>query len=387
MINPTTTAWGMAAMTLSMSNWRLTPVKTNSIAVVLGTRPEIIKLAPVISELGAAARVIHTGQHYDSRLSKVFFDAFALPEPTERLEIGGKSRGSQIGEATSGLDALFADPRPDAVVVQGDTNTVLAASLAANAREIPLVHVEAGLRSHDRRMPEEHNRVVADHLSDLCLAPTETAHQNLLSEGIPDFRTVVTGNTVVEALNKLLPTPGERKRILEDLSLTSKAFCISTIHRPENVDNPETFEKILRNLSTIGIPVVLPLHPRSRLRAKEAGLDHLLQFLVVTDPLDYRTFLALLAESALAIADSGGIQEEVSVLKRPLIVVRRSTERPEVLGTFATLVEPGDDISQEARKLLADIGEIHSRLASIPSPYGDGSASAKSVAAIQELLR
>src|SRR5680860_1413495 len=159
-----------------------------SVAVVLGTRPEIIKLAEIIRLLGPAALLIHTGQHYDSNLSEVFFRQLDLPAPHVRLAVGGSTRGQQIGEAIQGLDGIFAETRPAAVVAQGDTNTVLAAAIAANAREVPLVHVEAGLRSYDRSMPEEHNRVVTDHLSDLLLAPTETALNNLLSEGIPENR-------------------------------------------------------------------------------------------------------------------------------------------------------------------------------------------------------
>ncbi len=358
----------------------------SSIAIVLGTRPEIIKLAPVIAQLGSAARVVHTGQHYDPNLSKVFFDAFGIEEPTERLEIGGLSRAAQIGEAVSGLDKLFERRRPAAVVVQGDTNTAAAAALAANAAEIPLIHVEAGLRSFDRRMPEEHNRVIADHLSDLCLAPTTVAAANLAAEGIDDERVVITGNTVVEAVERLLPPPERRKEILHDLGLEGAGFVVSTLHRPENVDDPRIFTVILEQLAALPLPVILPLHPRSRSRAAAGGLGPLLERLQVVDPLDYSTFLGLLAESALAVADSGGIQEEVSVLKRPLVVVRRSTERPEVIGTFAQRVEPGPEIGRAALEVLNDLQATLSRLAGIPSPYGDGTAAAQSVSAIRALL-
>lgn len=362
------------------------PLPDGLVAVVLGTRPEIIKLAPVIAELGSAARVIHTGQHYDPNLSKVFFDAFGIEEPTERLEIGGMSRAAQIGEAVSGLGRVFERRRPAAVAVQGDTNTVVAASLAANASEIPLVHVEAGLRSFDRRMPEEHNRVIADHLSDLCLAPTTVSAANLAAEGIDDKRVVITGNTVVEAVERLLPVPERRKEILRELGLSPTEFVVSTLHRPENVDDPEIFTVILEQLASLSLPVILPLHPRSRERAASGGLGPLLDRLRIVEPLDYPTFLGLLAESALAVADSGGIQEEVSVLKRPLVVVRRSTERPEVIGTFARRVEPGPGIGQAAREVLDDLEATLTRLAGIPSPYGDGTAARKSVAAIRMLL-
>jgi UDP-N-acetylglucosamine 2-epimerase (non-hydrolysing) len=357
-----------------------------SVAVVLGTRPEIIKLAHIIRLLGPAARVVHTGQHYDPALSGVFFHAFGLDDPTISLEIGGRSRGAQIGQAVSSLDAHFEADPPRAVVVQGDTNTTMAAAIAANAREIPIVHVEAGLRSHDRAMPEEHNRIVTDHLADLLLAPTDQARSNLIREGIPDERIVVTGNTVVEAVTSLLPSDEQRRKLLHRFGLNPNAFILSTFHRPENVDPPETFANILGELAGLGIPVLLPLHPRSRLRVEQHGLSSLLDKVMVVDPLGYQDFLGLLAECAVAVADSGGVQEEVSVVKRPVVVVRNSTERPEVIGTFATRVSPGPEISRVVTGWLADLPALHRRLADLPSPYGDGRASERSVAEIHRLV-
>ena len=357
-----------------------------SIAVVLGTRPEIIKLAHVIRLLGPAARVVHTGQHYDPSLSGMFFHAFQLDDPAVRLEIGGRSRGAQLGEAISALDRHFGEDRPIAVVAQGDTNTTLAAAVAANAREIPMVHVEAGLRSHDRAMPEEHNRVVADHLADLLLAPTDVARSNLLDEGLPAERIVVTGNTVVEAVTSLLPSKERRSELLKHFGLTTDGFVLSTFHRPENVDHEETLTSILTELAGLGVPVVLPLHPRSRNRIENYGLAPLLNRLTVIDPLGYTDFLGLLAECALAVADSGGVQEEVSVLKRPVVVVRNSTERPEVIGTFAERVLPGPGIGRTVAAWLADLPALHRRLSSLPSPYGDGKASERTVAEITRLV-
>ena len=358
----------------------------NSVAVVLGTRPEIIKLAHIIALLGPAARVIHTGQHYDANLSEVFFGAFGLAPPSRFLEVGGEPRGIQIGEATSRLTRLFEDDPPRAVVVQGDTNAVLAGALAANATETPLVHVEAGLRSYDRAMPEEHNRVICDHLSDLCLAPTETSASNLAGEGIEGERVAVTGNTVVEALGALLPTSAERARVLARYCLAPNGFILSTFHRPENVDHPQTWKAILSDLAGVSLPVLLPLHPRSRQRAASFGLGPLLDQLQVVDPLPYPEFLSLLAECALAVSDSGGVQEEVSVVKRPMVVVRNSTERPEVLGTFAVLRKPGDGVGEAITQILETLDYTHRRLADTPTPYGDGTASLRSVALIERLV-
>ncbi|MYJ15315.1 MAG: UDP-N-acetylglucosamine 2-epimerase (non-hydrolyzing) [Acidimicrobiia bacterium] len=358
----------------------------SSVAVVLGTRPEIIKLAHIIRLLGPAARVIHTGQHYEANLSEVFFGAFGLSPPGHYLEVGGEHRGVQIGEATTRLTRLLEDDPARAVVVQGDTNAVMAGALAANATETPLVHVEAGLRSHDRAMPEEHNRVVCDHLSDLLLAPTETAAGKLAKEGIADHRVAVTGNTVVEAVGTLLPEADRRAEVLARYGLAPNGFILSTFHRPENVDDPGTWKTILSDLARLPLPVVLALHPRSRRRVASFGLEPLLDRLQVIDPLPYGEFLALLAECALSVSDSGGLQEEVSVLKRPMVVVRNSTERPEVIGTFAVLRSPGDHIDEAVTQIVETLEYTHSRLAETPTPYGDGTASVRSVTLIEKLV-
>jgi UDP-N-acetylglucosamine 2-epimerase (non-hydrolysing) len=364
----------------------VTALPDHSVAVVLGTRPEIVKLAGLVRLLGPAARVVHTGQHYDPELSGIFFDEFDMVRPEAHVDIGGERRGTQIGRATAGLDDLFTDDRPLVVVVQGDTNTAAAGALAANASDIPLVHVEAGLRSFDRRMPEEHNRVIADHLADLCLAPTDGNRANLVAEGIGDDRIVVTGNTVVDAVGHLLPSPTERASILERFGVAPSGFVLSTFHRPENVDDAERLARILGQLASLPVPVVLPLHPRTVRRVEAFGLGHLLTGIEVVEPIGYREFLALGAESALLVSDSGGVQEEVSVYKRPLIVVRRSTERPEVLGTFARLVDPGPGISQIAVEWLERLDDVHADLAGMPSPYGDETAPRRSVDAIEALV-
>jgi UDP-N-acetylglucosamine 2-epimerase (non-hydrolysing) len=356
-----------------------------SIAVVLGTRPEIVKLGEIIRLLGPAALLIHTGQHWDQGLSEVFFDQLELAAPDVHLAIGGERRGRQIAAAVAAIDEVLETERPLAVVAQGDTNTTAAAAIAANATETPMVHVEAGLRSFDRRMPEEHNRVIADHLADLLLAPTETSRSNLLDEGIPDERIEVTGNTVVEAVGRLMPSADERERILRSFSVTRGGFVLSTFHRPENVDDPETLATILETLGFLPLPVILPLHPRTVANVEAFALGDLLGKLQVVEPVGYREFLGLGAESALLVSDSGGVQEEVSVYKRPVIVVRRSTERPEVIGTFAERVEPGPRIAELAAEWIGDLADIHERLASTPSPYGDGSASRRSVAAIEHM--
>jgi len=368
-----------------MTNHPTSELHPGAVAVVLGTRPEIVKLANVIRLLGPAARVVHTGQHYDEHLSEIFLEEFGLSEPGVHIGVGGKTRGGQIGATVTAMDLHLEKDPPQALVVQGDTNASLAGAIAANAREIPLVHVEAGLRSFDRRMPEEHNRVLTDHLGDLLCAPTTVAEQNLIVEGIPVSRIQVTGNTVVEAVMELLPDESKRLDILAEHDLEPGRFVLATFHRPENVDDAERFAAILDQLAHLGLPVLLPLHPRSAARASEFGLLERLGALRVIDPIGYTDFLGLGAESAFLVSDSGGVQEEVSVYKRSVIVVRRSTERPEVLGTFAELVEP-EDIGAVADRWLGDVDELHRSLRDLASPYGDGSASELTVKAIRELV-
>jgi UDP-N-acetylglucosamine 2-epimerase (non-hydrolysing) len=354
---------------------------------VFGTRPEIVKLAGVLELLGPAARTIFSGQHFDELLSTVFFEELRLPAPDVRLAVGGRTRAQQIGELVLRLHEQFTAHRPAVVVVQGDTNTALGGALAANALEIPLVHVEAGLRSFDRRMPEEHNRVVIDHLADLCLAPTDRARDNLLAERIEETRVAVTGNTVVDAALRLMPEAGARAALLGGLGLSPGAFILATFHRPENVDDVDRLRRLLHHLSGLDRPVLFPVHPRTRAHIEAHGLEDATRGVRMIPPLAYTAFLGLSAECAFLVSDSGGVQEEASIVKRPVIVVRRTTERPEVLGTFATLVPSLDDLPRVAGRLLATLEATHRRLAETPCPYGDGRASSLCVRQVRVALR
>lgn len=355
------------------------------IAVVFGTRPEIIKLAPIVRRLAAPVALIHTGQHYDHGLSDALLAELGLGQPVAHLGVGGDHRGVQIGAACERLTRRFLAQRPAAVVVQGDTNATVAGALAANAAGVPLVHVEAGLRSGDRRMPEEHNRRLADHLADLCCAPTDTNVANLRAEGIAPTRIVRTGNTVVDAVLALRPSPAEVEAVLAAHGVVRGRYLLATLHRPENVDDPAVLQPILAGLRRAPLPVVLPLHPRTRRRIADAGLEHALAGLTVTEPVGYRTFLALLDGCALAVSDSGGVLEEASVIGRPVVVVRRSTERPEVLGTVAHLAGPAT-LLRAVEALCADLDGVHRQLEALPCPFGDGRAAERTVAAIAGLL-
>lgn len=355
------------------------------IVIVFGTRPEIIKLSGIVQRLGWAAALIHSGQHWDDTMSGVFLRDFGFGRPQHTLEVGGLTRGEQIGEATAGLSRLLAELQPDVVVVQGDTNSAVSGALAANATGIAVVHVEAGLRSFDRAMPEEHNRVIIDHLADVCFAPTAVSAANLDREGIPASRVVVTGNTIVEAVGRLLPDEMARGALLDQYGLERSRYILATIHRPENTDSDKLGE-VLTALGSLPLPVVFPLHPRTAKMVEQAGLQSLLTPLVVVEPLAYEPFLGLLADCALSVSDSGGVQEEVSVLGRPVVVVRRSTERPEVQGIWATLADSGPAMTSAVESLLADLPARHERLESLASPYGDGGASRRCVDAIHRLL-
>jgi UDP-N-acetylglucosamine 2-epimerase (non-hydrolysing) len=371
-----------------------TPRPDGRIAVVAGTRPEIIKLAPVIAEIErrfsrGAALVIDTGQHYDAAMSGQFWSELGPGYPEVRLQGGGMSRAGCVGSLTAALGGLFSGIRPSAVVVQGDTNSTLAGALAANAEGIPLVHVEAGLRSYDRAMPEEHNRVMVDHLADLCCAPTLANAANLLAEQIPEQLVAVTGNTVIEAVRRQLPGPVARRRTLEVLGLEPDRFLLATIHRPENTDDPEALGAILMalQLSTRRLPVVVPLHPRTAVAIERFGLGSLLQHLRVLPPLGASDFLSLAAHALVIVSDSGGLAEEVTVLKRPLVVVRRSTERAEAVEAgFARMAAP-NDVAATVDALLQEHRSLLHLLARTPSPFGDGSASTRITDGIAALVR
>jgi UDP-N-acetylglucosamine 2-epimerase (non-hydrolysing) len=362
------------------------------VAVVLGTRPEILKMAEIIELLGDRAFLVHTGQHWDHGMSGAFMEQLRVPDPAVSLAIGGGSRAQQIAQLMLELESTFQAERPDAVMVQGDTNSVVGAGLTANALGIPLVHVEAGLRSFDRAMPEEHNRVVTDHLSDLCLAPTEGNRQNLLAERIPEDRIVVTGNTIVGVAARGLEALRDGdlpERLLGTLGVRPEEYILATVHRPENTDTEAALTALFSSLAQINHDagqVVLPLHPRTRARLEHFGLAHLLDGLRVLEPLGYEEFTALAARAGLLISDSGGVQEEASVWKRPVIVVRRSTERQEGIGTFAHMSGIGEDLVSLATELFGTRNEIMARLEGLPSPYGDLTAAAQSIEAVDRLL-
>ena len=241
-----------------------------SIAIVFGTRPEIIKLAPLIRGLGSRAMVIHTGQHFDDNMSGAFLRQLRLGDPQYHLDVGGLTRGAQIGRSVTAIEALLIELRPRAVVVQGDTNSGVGGAIAANAASIPLLHLEAGLRSFDRSMPEEHNRILIHAIADRCLAPHQT-NAALLDAGHRSRPDRVTGSTLREALLPMLPDRSERLRLLHQHGLQPNEFVLATVHRAENADSPTRLATILTELAGLGVPTVLPLHPQHERGSRSTG--------------------------------------------------------------------------------------------------------------------
>ncbi len=344
------------------------------ITIVLGTRPEIIKLSPIIracEQRGADYRVLHTGQHYSPEMDRIFFDELELPPPAVNLDVGSASHAVQTGRIMGGVEDVLLRERADAVLVQGDTNTVLAASLAAAKLHIPVGHVEAGLRSFDRRMPEEINRVVADHVADLLFAPTETARRHLLAEGIPDARIAVVGNTIVDAVRQNREISDRRVRVLGPLGLERGKYILTTAHREENVDERVRLEGILTGLRAVqqrlDLPVVFPVHPRTTSRMQRFGIGA--DGLMAIPPLGFLEFLQLEANARLVFTDSGGVQEETCILGVPCVTLRENTERPETVDVGANMLAGTDP-----DRILAAAEEMLARRRGWENPFGDGRA-------------
>lgn len=342
-----------------------------TIAIILGTRPEIIKCSPLVRELEARTEpyyVIHTGQHYSFAMDRVFFEDLRLPEPRYHLNVGSGEHGEQTGRMLSGIEKIFADDPPGTVLVQGDTNTVLAGSLVASKSPARLGHVEAGLRSYDRTMPEEVNRVVSDHLSDLLFAPTATARKNLVREGIDPSTVHVTGNTVVDALYAHRELSEERYCCPP----SEHPYILITAHRQENVDDPQRLRDILRAMGTLASDlereVIFPAHPRTVKMMAWFGYA-VPPGVRLIDPVGYLQFLQLEARASLIVTDSGGIQEEACLLGVPCVTIRENTERPETVAVGANVLAGTDEAT-----IVAKAHEMLSRKKRWKQPYGDGSS-------------
>ena len=292
---------------------------------IVGARPQFIKLGPLSSELRKSfeEKIVHTGQHYDEKMSSLLFKDLEIPKPDYNLSIGSGNHGEQTGKMLSSIEEILLKEKPDAVVVFGDTNSTLAGALAAVKLEIPSFHVEAGLRSFNRSMPEEINRVVADHTSDFLLAPTQTAVDNLKVEGL-QAKTYLTGDIMVDALTNNLEKAKILSKIESEISL-NEDFYLLTLHRPYNVDSPENLKLIFNKLSETGMNIIFPVHPRTRKIIESNSIEPGKKFKLI-EPLGYLDFLKLQSLSKKILTDSGGIQKEAYLLEKPCITLRPETE-------------------------------------------------------------
>ncbi len=353
------------------------------ILCVAGARPNFMKLAPLVAGLDRdpafAPFIVHTGQHYDDQMSGQFFRDLGLPDPKFNLTVGSGSHAQQTAEILRRFEPVVLEEMPDAVLVVGDVNSTMACALVAKKLQIPVIHVEAGLRSFDRSMPEEINRLVTDAISDLLLVTEESGRRNLLTEGVAPDRIFLVGNLMIDSLRANIHQ-AQQSDILERLGAKAKSYGLVTLHRPSNVDDPDHLAELVETLSIIAaeLPLYLPVHPRTRTRLA----DHKLGVhpdIHLTDPLGYLDFLWLMSNSSVVLTDSGGIQEETTVLGVPCLTLRDNTERP-------ATIEEGTNILAGTRK--SSILDAWCQMKQSPKAgripkYWDGSAAARCV----EVLR
>lgn len=343
------------------------------ITIILGTRPEIIKMSPIIREYEKRHMdyfVIHTGQHYSYNMDKVFFEQLKLPEARYNLDIGSGMHGEQTAKMLVGIENILTKEKPDVILVEGDTNTVLAGALAASKLHIKIGHVEAGLRSYDRQMPEEINRVLVDHCSDYLFAPTEKSREILLKEGISEKKIFIVGNTIVDAIYQNLKLSNDDT--MKNLGLRQKEYILVTIHRQENVDNKEIFNNIMKGIELVSkelnLSVIYPIHPRSRKMMSKFGLITSGSIKLI-EPLDYINFLQLEANARIVLTDSGGLQEEACILKVPCVTLRDNTERPETLDVGSNILAGSKsvDILRCAKEMIINENDWR-------NPFGHGNS-------------
>ncbi len=359
---------------------------------VVGARPNFMKIGPLhraYRQFGNIHSVIvHTGQHYDERMSDVFFRQLELPEPDIYLGVGSGSHAAQTARIMISFEGALMEHKPDLVLVVGDVNSTVACSLVAAKCHIPVAHVEAGLRSGNRKMPEEINRIVTDSISDHLFVTEQSGLDNLRREGVPEDKIHFVGNVMIDSLVQFREKAAE-STILHELAVQSKQYVLVTMHRPANVDNPESLRKMVETLERLTAlrPVVMPMHPRTRIRLDSFGyMDRFraIPNLIMTEPLGYLEFLKLMDNAALLVTDSGGIQEETTFLKVPCLTLRESTERPITmeLGTNELMELDPDAIAARVTAILSGDrkeGEI--------PPLWDGATATRIAGILEQILR
>jgi UDP-N-acetylglucosamine 2-epimerase (non-hydrolysing) len=354
------------------------------VSIIVGTRPEIVKMSPIIRACqaqGVDYRVTDTGQHYDYNMNGIFFETLELPSAHHQLQIGSGSHGQQTGRLLAEIERVLLDERPDVVLVEGDTNTVLAGGLAASKLRIKVGHVEAGLRSHDRNMPEETNRILTDHLADYLFAPTAEARGNLLREGISAAKIYVTGNTIVDAVQQSLEIARKKVNTLNGLGLSPEGYFLITVHRAENVDCRERLRHILQSFQAIhdrlAVPLLFPVHPRTQKMLETFDLT-MPACVRCIEPVGFLDFLQLEAHAGLILTDSGGVQEEACILHVPCVTLRDNTERPE------TVMVGGNVIAGVLPEKVTECVEtMLDRPRTWANPLGDGQSGRRIVEIIQ----
>ena len=366
------------------------------IATILGTRPEIIKMAPIIDEIskrGIDQIVLHTGQHYDKEMSDNFFRDLEIPTPDYNIHVGSGTHGKQTGLMMKGIEEVLLDEKPDIVLVQGDTNAVLAGALVASKLHIAIGHVEAGLRSFDMTMPEEVNRRAADVTSTMYFIPTEESAINLLAEGFSHKNLLITGNTVVDACFRHLEIAQKRgfeEESLSQLDIENMDNILTlTMHRAENVDVKERVTNIIEALKEVDeMNIIFPIHPRTKNTLEKFGLfDELnnMEHVHIIKPLGYLDFLLLTSKSTLILTDSGGLQEEAITLDVPALTLRYNTERPETVTAGGNILVGSDKdaILENANKILND-EDFANKMKNAKNPYGQGDSAKLTVDAIED---
>lgn len=371
------------------------PAKT--LICVVGARPNFMKIAPVIRALREHSHslnvvLIHTGQHYDEAMKAQFFEQLGIPEPDKDLEVGAGSQTEQTAEIMKRFEREVDEYQPVAVLVVGDVTSTLATALVAAKKHIPVIHVEAGLRSRDRQMPEEINRVLTDQLSDRLYITERSAEQNLQAEGISSDRVVFVGNVMIDTLHHNLPhavkpqqtIPGAQWSIIEQ---AAGKFCLLTLHRPSNVDHPEILEKLLDAVGAIAqqIPVVFPVHPRTKGKIEAFGFTEKLQLpgIICLEPLGYLQMLGMMAHAKLVMTDSGGVQEETTALGVPCITLRENTERPITISEGSNTIVGRD--TEKLKQLVSEILNSGGKQGRIPE-YWDGKAAERIAADLIDWL-
>jgi UDP-N-acetylglucosamine 2-epimerase len=368
-------------------------MKQIHIALVLGARPQVIKSTPLIrlsnEDKQVSLSIIHTGQHYDYEMTKVFFEEFSLPEPTVNLGVGSGSHAQQTAKIMARLEPVLLEQKPDLVLVPGDTNSTLAGALTAAKLNIPVAHIEAGARSYDNRMPEEINRRLTDHCSTLLFTATENCSQNLLKEGISKNRVNLVGDTMYDVLLQQLPK-AEKTVILDQLGMKTKAYALLTLHRQENVDSLENLKRILEAIVKLKkLVVIFPVHPRTRKQLCSFNLYTKLKeqkHVKLIEPVSYLENISLIKNANIVMTDSGGVQKEAFWLKTPCITLRENTEWVETvqLGANYLLGSNTERIVKTAEEIIENEEGLCKKLEKLPNPFGDGCASQKILKIIKD---